>query len=83
VLEIACGTGLVTIPIASQGLDVTGVDLARPMLEHARKKAEAQNLNIRWVEDDPLTLGKISIYLPDWQDFRLPRREIRKLCLPL
>lgn len=52
VLEIACGSGLVTLPIASQGLDVTGVDLARPMLEHARKKAAAQNLNILWVEAD-------------------------------
>lgn len=52
VLEIACGSGLVTIPIAAQGLDVTGVDLARPMLEHARRKAEAQNLNIHWVEAD-------------------------------
>jgi ubiquinone/menaquinone biosynthesis C-methylase UbiE len=49
-LEIACGSGLVTIPIVAQGLDVTGLDLARPMLEHARKKAEAQGLNIRWVE---------------------------------
>lgn len=52
VLEIACGSGLVTIPIAAQGLDVTGVDLAHSMLEHARKKAEEQNLNIRWVESD-------------------------------
>ncbi|HXQ36313.1 MAG TPA: class I SAM-dependent methyltransferase, partial [Anaerolineales bacterium] len=39
VLEIACGSGLVTIPIAAQGLDVTGMDLAHSMLEHARKKA--------------------------------------------
>lgn len=52
ILEIACGSGLVTLPVAAQGLDVTGVDLARPMLEHARKKAEAQNLSIRWVEAD-------------------------------
>jgi ubiquinone/menaquinone biosynthesis C-methylase UbiE len=39
---------------------VTGVDLARPMLEHARKKAIAQNLNIRWVEADARSfdLGK-------------------------
>ena len=57
VLEIACGSGLVTIPIAASGLDVTGVDLARPMLEHARKKAEAQNLNIRWVEADARSLN--------------------------
>ncbi|HEY9529593.1 MAG TPA: class I SAM-dependent methyltransferase [Anaerolineales bacterium] len=51
-LEIACGSGLVTIPIALQGLDVTGVDLARSMLDHARKKAEAQGLTVRWVEAD-------------------------------
>lgn len=52
VLEVACGSGLVTIPIAAQGLDVTGLDLARPMLEHAGKKAEAKGLSIRWVEAD-------------------------------
>jgi 2-polyprenyl-3-methyl-5-hydroxy-6-metoxy-1,4-benzoquinol methylase len=52
VLEIACGSGLATIPIAALGLDVTGVDLAHSMLEHARKKAERQKLNIRWVEAD-------------------------------
>jgi ubiquinone/menaquinone biosynthesis C-methylase UbiE len=52
VIEIACGSGLVTIPVAAQGLEVTGVDLARPMLEHARKKAVAQGLRIRWVEAD-------------------------------
>jgi 2-polyprenyl-3-methyl-5-hydroxy-6-metoxy-1,4-benzoquinol methylase len=52
VLEIACGSGLVTIPIAAQGLAVTGVDLARSMLEHARRKADSQGLYIRWVEAD-------------------------------
>jgi SAM-dependent methyltransferase len=52
VLEIACGSGLVTIPIAALGLDVTGVDLARPMLAHARKKAALQGLTVHWVEAD-------------------------------
>lgn len=52
VLEIACGSGLVTLPIATRGLEVTGLDLARPMLEHARKKAAAQSLVIEWVEAD-------------------------------
>ena len=52
VLEIACGSGLVTLPVAAQGLDVTGVDLAHSMLEHARKKAKEQGLSIRWVEAD-------------------------------
>ena len=52
VLEIACGSGLVTVPIAAASLEVTGLDLARPMLEHARKKAERQRLKIHWVEAD-------------------------------
>jgi len=52
VLEIACGTGIVTIPVAARGLDVTGLDLARPMLDHARKKAGQQGLSIRWLEGD-------------------------------
>jgi 2-polyprenyl-3-methyl-5-hydroxy-6-metoxy-1,4-benzoquinol methylase len=51
-LEVACGSGLATIPMAAQGLEVTGIDLARPMLEHARQKADAQGLTIRWVEAD-------------------------------
>jgi 2-polyprenyl-3-methyl-5-hydroxy-6-metoxy-1,4-benzoquinol methylase len=62
VLEIACGSGLVTIPVAAQGLEVTGVDLARPMLEHARKKAEAQGLPIRWVEADARSFDLESQY---------------------
>ena len=38
VLELACGTGLVAIPVAQRGLAVTGVDASRPMLEHAELK---------------------------------------------
>jgi ubiquinone/menaquinone biosynthesis C-methylase UbiE len=32
VLEIACGTGRVTIPIARQGKEICGVDNSLPML---------------------------------------------------
>ena len=52
VLEVACGTGLVAIPVAARGLEVTGVDLARPMLDYARLKAQNQKLSIEWVEAD-------------------------------
>ena len=40
VLEIACGSGIVSLPIAARGIAVTGVDLARPMLAHTRTKAK-------------------------------------------
>lgn len=52
VLEIACGTGIVAILVAQRGLAVTGVDLAAPMLAHAREKAERLGLPIEWVRAD-------------------------------
>ncbi len=50
VLELACGTGRVTIPIAEMGYDVVGLDISEPMLAHARKKSK--RLNITWVKGD-------------------------------
>ena len=38
VLELACGTGRVLIPIAKQGITVTGLDTSKQMLDIARKK---------------------------------------------
>ena len=56
ILEVACGTGLVAIPIAARGLMVTGVDLARPMLEFARFKAKSSGLSIAWIQSDARNL---------------------------
>jgi SAM-dependent methyltransferase len=50
VLEIACGTGRVSIPIARSGFDVTGVDIVPGMLEQARRKSVG--LPTRWIEGD-------------------------------
>jgi SAM-dependent methyltransferase len=52
VLEIACGTGRVAVPIARQGFAVTGLDVVPAMLDRARFKAEAAGLSVRWVEGD-------------------------------
>lgn len=52
VLDLACGTGLVALPIAERGLAVTGLDLCLPMLEHARAKALSAGLHIDWVQAD-------------------------------
>ncbi|MEP6504652.1 MAG: class I SAM-dependent methyltransferase [Betaproteobacteria bacterium] len=57
VLELACGTGLVALPIAALGLAVTGVDLAASLLAHAAAKAERAELDVRWVEADVRTLA--------------------------
>lgn len=53
VLEIACGTGRVTIPIAQLGFPTTGLDIVPGMLEQARRKSAG--LPIRWVEADART----------------------------
>ena len=50
ILELACGTGRVTIPIARLGFPVTGLDIVPGMLEQARNKSAG--LPIRWVEGD-------------------------------
>ena len=53
VLEIACGTGRVSIPIARLGFAVTGLDIVAGMLERARGKSAG--LPTRWVEGDART----------------------------
>lgn len=50
VLELGCGTGRITIPLAQEGVEMTGLDVMPQMLAHARKKAGS--LPIRWVEAD-------------------------------
>lgn len=39
-VDLACGTGTVSLLLARQGLDVTGVDLSEEMLTMAQQKAE-------------------------------------------
>jgi SAM-dependent methyltransferase len=52
VLELACGTGRITIPIAGEGIDITGLDISEAMLGHAKRKAEAQGLSMDWIRGD-------------------------------
>lgn len=51
-LELACGSGIVSLPIAARGIPIIGIDLARPMLAHARLKAERQQLPVVLFEAD-------------------------------
>jgi SAM-dependent methyltransferase len=50
VLEIGCGTGRFTIPLAEQGIAVTGLDIVPAMLARARQKSAG--LSVEWVEAD-------------------------------
>ena len=55
VLELGCGTGRVTIPIAQAGVEVVGLDNAPAMLDIARRKAAAAGVDVRWVTGDMRT----------------------------
>jgi SAM-dependent methyltransferase len=42
VLELACGTGRLLVPLAQAGLNITGVDLSEPMLKVCRERLDAE-----------------------------------------
>lgn len=45
-LDLACGTGSLTIELAKMGVDIYGVDASYDMLSYAREKAADENLDI-------------------------------------
>lgn len=52
VLELCCGTGRLTIPIAKDGYDITGVDYTASMLEQAQVKAAEAGLEVEFIKAD-------------------------------
>lgn len=61
VLELACGSGRLTIPLAEEGADIEGLDLSPAMLALAREKFGERGLRLRW-------------HLGDAADFTIDRR---------
>jgi SAM-dependent methyltransferase len=52
VLELACGTGQLIVPIARSGIRAAGLDLSAEMLEAARDRARAASAEVDLVEGD-------------------------------
>ena len=67
ILDLACGTCALTIRLALKGYEMTGVDRATGMLEIAKNKAEAQDVNIE-------------LHHGDMQDFQLNQQFDAILC---
>jgi SAM-dependent methyltransferase len=48
VLELGCGDGALSCMLASEGFDVTGVDISEGMIEEARRRAERESSAARF-----------------------------------
>jgi SAM-dependent methyltransferase len=52
ILELACGTGRITIALAQAGFDVTGIDNSEGMLKEAKRKSADAGVEIEWIKAD-------------------------------
>ena len=52
VLDVAAGTGNASLPRPPAGASVTASDLTPELLEAGRQRAEAEGLELEWVEAD-------------------------------
>src|SRR5438552_11266328 len=52
ILELGCGTGRITVPIAQEGHHIVGLDRSAAMLERAERRARRADVEVRWVEGD-------------------------------
>lgn len=52
ILDTACGTGNITIPMAAKGYSLWGADISEEMLAIAENKARSKNQNIKFVKQN-------------------------------
>ncbi len=74
VLELGCGTGRCTLPIALAGIPVTGLDVNESMLTRARQKAQKIHLQekVKWICGDMTNFGlkqKFSLIIIPYRSF--------------
>lgn len=73
VLDLCCGIGRHAIPLAQQGVGVTGLDHAEVLLEYGRNWAEKQGVSVKWAQGDmrklPFGDGEFRAVLNLWTSF--------------
>lgn len=92
VLDLGCGPGRHSIPLARQGAQVTGVDRSPFLLEKAKSRADLGKLGIEWVQEDMRSFVRpgsfdlaISLftsfgYFEDVEDLRVLENVFRSLA---
>ena len=60
-LDLCCGNGRLSICMAIKGFKAVGVDISRPFIEDARRKAEEYGVSslVRFVEGDVRRLKEV------------------------
>ena len=52
ILELACGTGNMTIPLTKKNYDIAGIDISEEMLSVAKEKAEKEGVELVLLQQD-------------------------------
>ena len=80
VLDVACGTGVVSVTAARNGARVTGLDLTPALLERARENARIAGVEVDWhngdVEKLPFGDQEFDVVLSEFGHIFAPRPEV-------
>ena len=80
VLDVACGTGVVSITAARLGAHVTSLDLTPELLERARENARIAGVDVNWNEGDveklPFADSSFDVVLSQFGHIFAPQPEV-------
>src|SRR3989344_1416584 len=80
ILDLACGYGRFTIPLAKEGYNIEGLDISPNLLEEAEKRAKKEKLNIKFRLGDmrklPYNTNTFNAIICMWSAFiELPNKK--------
>jgi SAM-dependent methyltransferase len=80
VLDVACGTGVVSVTASRLGARVTGLDLTPELLVRARENANIAGAEVEWLEGDveklPFGDAEFDVVLSEFGHIFAPRPEV-------